>query len=206
MKQILQSFNVPLLLALLCLGLYGALGLVRASATETPLNDQQQGIVTEVTDKIIADIAALKGNYPQLEHFGEAPYFTRGLGEFRYDYQTRAASPTDTDRSHHALPGGCGMYFRLYPVNGAPTPWSRYFPWQSVGGDRAGITHEFYLTVGAGQERLRRALGDIVKTHQGDLFEKLMAEYLLKKHHVNLDADSVLRALESPDAEVRLRS
>lgn len=202
MKQILQSFNASLLLALLCLGLHGALGLVRASATETSLNDQQQEIATEVTDKIIADIAALKGNYPQLEHFGEAPYFSRELGAFRYDYQTRAASPTDTDRSHHALPGGCGIYFRLYPVNGAPTPWSRYFPWQSVGGDRAGITHEFYLAVGDGQERLRQALGDIVKKHQGDLFEKLTSEYLLKKHQVNLDADSALHALESPAAEL----
>src|ERR1700677_3210164 len=103
-------------------GLICALLCSRAFAADTKsaaFAADQKAITAKVIDKDIEEIKALKTKYPELEHFGEGSWFTRGEQDFRYDYKTEPVpSPQEDHPVCKALPGGCGMYFRLFPTEG----------------------------------------------------------------------------------------
>ena len=88
----------------LAAGLFCALLPAFSSASAAPSAAEQEAgsfepglkaIIAKVIAKDIDDIAALKGKYPELEHFGDAPWFTRTGLDFRYDYKTKATGAKD---------------------------------------------------------------------------------------------------------------
>jgi hypothetical protein len=182
---------------------------LKDAPTAESLDAGQKEILTAVTDKIIADILALKNEYPELEHFGEAPWFTRGLGEFRYEY--KLDSTKSSDGRLKALPGGCGLHFRLLPVEGIYSQ-EKYGGPSSAGGARAGITTEYSMTVDNSAEGLLKAIFGtnccppeytaIIPKDLDSTFDILASKYLLKKKGVKPDFASLLKALESADPEI----
>ncbi len=111
-----------------------------------PLDARQKEIANTVVDKLVERIKALKPKYPELEKFGDSPYFTRGDGEFRYDYKIEKVMVNGKPQAR-ALPGGCGIYFRLYALDAPMSDWTDYYGWASTGGDRAGITSELAIAI-----------------------------------------------------------
>ena len=174
-------------------------------------DEEQKEIVTAATDKIIADILALKSKYPELEHFGEAPWFTRGLGEFRYEYKLERRK--SSGGRWRALPGGCGLRFRLAPDE--LVRLGEFFTYDSIGSfgaSMAGISPQYEMIMDVSADGLRKTIfgsddnppdpSALIYKDLDSTFYLLAGKYLLKKKGVKTDFPSLLKALESADPDI----
>ena len=170
-----------------------------------PLDAHQKEIANTVIDKIIERIKALKPKYPELEKFGEAPYFTRGDGEFRYDYKIQKVMVKDKPQAK-ALRGGCGIYCRLSAEGSPVNTWYQYYRWASFGGDRAGITQDLSVSVFHTSDDdevdslLFQAIQNAEQKEMEGSLAHLTSEYLLSKKGIALDTPALLEAAENSNA------
>ena len=187
------------------LAIWFCLGTAARADDFVPLDARQKEIANTVVDKIIERIKALKPKYPELEKFGEAPYFTRGDGEFRYDYKIEKVMVKDQPQAK-ALPGGCGIYCRLYAQGAPQSKWFFYYQWASIGGLRAGISRELSINVyqKSSDDDVLAPLVDAIRDAEQAEWDgtcaHLTSEYLLSKKGIALDTPSLLDAVENPDA------
>lgn len=183
-----------------------------------PLDAQQREIIATVTDKIIGRIGALKATHPELEKFGEPPFFKRDPGGFHYDYKLDETATKDGQPEARALAGGYAIYFRLAAV-GTPSDEPRsYSSFSVVGGARAGIAFDVGLSAfetpgtaeppadsaipGLDVPPRDQAIYQAINHELETTFEQLAAEYLLRKNGIALDLPTLLAAGGSKDATV----
>lgn len=169
-----------------------------------PLDAEQKAIVEQTLDKIIADIMAVKGKYPELAHFGEKPWFTRASGEFRYEYNIKPPVSGGDNSVAKVLPRGCGMYFSLASVFTPRSKWENFYAYRSGGGARAGIWHNFSITTENPGKGVDEALMKIIDGNLGGIFDKLAAEYVIRKNTKSQDTISVMDALADKAEDVGL--
>jgi len=202
--------------AMLLLGpvMLACLASVRADDVQ-PLNARQIEIASTVTDDLINRLKALMPQYPELAKFGHAPEFTRSHSEFRYDYRVEkvpvAAGEVPQERP---LPGGCIIYFRLYPASDSPMLISSppelkdYSSGSSWGGERAGIGRLFSFLLYQKSYHdhvpyddrisatLNQTLMNVVNQEFETTFAQLTSEYDLARQGIGLDVPSLLAAAE----------
>ncbi len=177
-----------------------------ALAEET-LDEQQQQIIEQVMDEIIAGIEALKEKHPQLNRFGRMPEFTRGKYEFRYHFKLKETTSDEGATIAEDSADGCGIFFRLAAAGAPNSKWSNYYHWQSFGGGRAGIGHSLSINParpgGARSDHpLRIDVHQVVKHSLQTTFERLTSEYLVSKQGVALDNKSLLDEAEKLNSSV----
>ena len=170
-----------------------------------PLDKDQQAIVEQSLDTITARLKALKKSHPELAHIGEAPWFMRGQGWLRYDYEV------DGDPSENAVatvrPGGCGIYLVFTPENSPEPKMLIHYRGMSSGDTNAGIACNYVVASGTAepfpnQGGLEDDVCKTISSALGDSLDQLGSEYLLKKRNVN-DTAAIIDLLADDDWRIR---
>ncbi|MBU2101872.1 MAG: hypothetical protein KKF80_00600 [Candidatus Omnitrophica bacterium] len=169
--------------------------------------EKEKEIIARMVDKVIERLSELKEQYPELKHFNEPEYFTKGAGIFLYDYNTEAV--IDSEKGFlslyaKSLENGCAIYFRLYSWKDKSRDYLDYFfNTASVGASGVdGFGMELSITINKNREevsgKIRKVFDEVLRGE----FYKSMTEYQLSRKELGTTKEDLLKLITDEDPSV----
>ncbi|HWB61529.1 MAG TPA: HEAT repeat domain-containing protein, partial [Chthoniobacteraceae bacterium] len=168
-----------------------------------PFDREQQAIVEQTLNKLIADIRALGKTHPELAHMDDKGVLTRGPGWFRYEYKVTLAEPAHPDVSvRKVAPGGCGIYFAFMPENTPDDNLTAYDTGARSFDTAGGMASAWSVANGKNElNGLVQIVLSAISSEMDASFDLLASEYTLEKKGIT-DTGAIIALLAERDWNV----
>lgn len=169
------------------------------SKKPVPLDAEQKALCEQVIDRIVADLTAMKAQYPELEHFGEKPWFAREPGLFRYDYKMETSSTL----AGSAQPGGCGMYLAFTPTGAPKSKLETSYRGASSGFQRGEVSADYTVASGDGMPGgTEDKIMEVIRNELSGSFEASLCDHALRKRGIR-ETDAIMDLLANREWQTR---